>query len=631
MPKFPLRLWFTSGDAESIDYLAWRLAFAQPRIQIAAYFCVVGNITFAFLDLLLYAAFAREFLILRSVMLGISVTLVLTNSKLTTERRQMLGLLCLMWGMCLPICVMTSYVGGFRSPYYSGLMLVLFGGAVLVPVRWKQHAFIQIGVLVIYWAINIFPHPNLVDIKTAVASTYFIFWTCALSTASAFFYERLQRKEFRGRRKLESSLELVQSEKKIAEDAKQYAEEQRMIADQANRELESSLTMVQSEKQIAEVAKQYAEEQRMIADQANRAKSMFLVAANHDLRQPAHAINLFVGGLRDDLRSTEHEYAIEHAYMSVVALNQMCDHLLDLSLVDAGALKPLLRNMSLATLLSEIENDCAPLAREKNLNLSLPSNVPFVYSDPRILTVILRNLVQNAIKFTAQGRVSIEVHVDGKAVRICVSDTGIGIAEEDQSRIFMEFVQIDNPERDRNKGVGLGLASVRRRCELLGYNYGVQSMLGLGSRFHIDVPRADGVDIAADTPSIPKVITSLVGKTIAVVENEKVILSGMEIILARWGCHPIGCDSGEVLKERLLREHIRLDALIVDLRLRNNEDGLEVVENVRMLLNINLPALVITGDTAWEKLQSAHESGIHVIHKPITPDTLREKLSSVIL
>jgi len=366
---------------------------------------------------------------------------------------------------------------------------------------------------------------------------------------------------------------------------------------------------------------------RRVAEAANQAKSLFLAAASHDLRQPLHALSLYSAAL--NLRSTDgasSEIAghINEALASLVAL---VDSLLDISKLDAGAVRPKLRRTSVKALIERIEADYRPVAREKGLAFRVAPVDVQVETDPVLLERVVRNLVDNAIKYTAAGSVSLNVEVDAGTVRIAVRDTGAGIAESERDRIFEEFYQVGNPERDRSKGLGLGLAIVRRLSRLLGLELRLESQPGRGSTFAVTLARAQPESTLSHPPMAFAATDSavLAGAKVLVVDDEPSVRVAMRTLLESWGCRVAVC-SGFVEAERLLDDcALEVDVIVADFRLPQHENGIETVRRLRARLG-DVPGLMVSGDTAPERLREAQASGLPLLHKPVSADTLKQTM-----
>ena len=374
--------------------------------------------------------------------------------------------------------------------------------------------------------------------------------------------------------------------------------------------------------------KEQAEALRARAEQANLAKSQFLAAASHDLRQPLHALGLFSASLHEMAAEPEKRMVVEKIFSSIDALESLFSELLDLSRLDAGHIQPQRRHAPVSHIVERLRAQYAPLAEDKGLMLSLDSNAATVYSDPVLLERLLGNLIANAIQYTDRGTVSLDTSVGDGAVVVSVRDTGIGIAEEYRSQVFEEFFQVGNPERDRRKGLGLGLAIVRRISSMLDHPLALQSEVGSGSRFTLTVPRGDPARIEpeAEAPATPMDVLS--GKSILVIEDEASVLQGMRELLTRWGCEVLlAPETGTAIE--LARNHPP-DLIVADLRLRRGSSGVEAIESVRNALARTIPALIITGDTSVATLKQARLCGCPVLHKPVRPVTLRAALSQLL-
>ncbi|WP_462379320.1 ATP-binding response regulator [Pseudomonas sp. Marseille-QA0892] len=364
------------------------------------------------------------------------------------------------------------------------------------------------------------------------------------------------------------------------------------------------------------------------AESANLAKSRFLAAASHDLRQPIHALGLFIEALSCGPLTEPQRRILTNAKSASLASTDMLNTLLDFSRIEAGVVQPKLRPRPLQDLLHKLEAELAPQADAKGLIYRSRDTQAIVISDPALLELILRNLISNAIRYTERGGVLVGCRRRGDQVSIEVYDTGIGIAEPEQREIFREFHQLGNPERDRRKGLGLGLAIVDGLTRSLGHRLTLCSRLGRGSVFRIEVPsivlpvvRSDG-EAVVTLPAYS--VDQLVGRRVIVVDDDEAVRQGMQDILSSW---QMVCDTAESLDEALTSvERQPPDAIICDYRLRERQTGADVIERLRAHLGYGIPALLITGDTAPERLREAMSSQIPLLHKPVPAETLKETL-----
>jgi signal transduction histidine kinase len=365
--------------------------------------------------------------------------------------------------------------------------------------------------------------------------------------------------------------------------------------------------------------------QRDAADRANVAKSRFLAAASHDLRQPLHAMTLLTDALADRLQTDEHRHTVGRLRESVASMGELFDALLDVSRLDAGIVVARPRGFRLSELLGRLEGDFALAAREKGLEWRCSSSDATVKSDPVLLEMLLRNLISNAVRYTEHGHVALSVVSGGEHARIEVTDTGIGIPQEKQREVFAEFHQLHNPERDGKKGLGLGLAIVDRLARLLEHQVDVRSRPGEGSCFSVTLRTAELEPEPAHEASREDVAiaSDLSGMVVLVVDDQEAVRAGMLALLGGWGCETIVASG-----EREAVDAIRLasrppELVIVDYRLRENRTGSDAVETVRRAVGAEIPALIITGDTAPERLKEARAGGHALMHKPVAPARLR--------
>ena len=364
--------------------------------------------------------------------------------------------------------------------------------------------------------------------------------------------------------------------------------------------------------------------QKEEAERANMAKSKFLAAASHDLRQPLHALTLFTAALDEVTHSAKAQTIVSQINTSVTALQTLFDALLDISQLDAGTLSVEKIHFSLQPLLHKLANDYNAQAREKGLTIHWPDCDMVVYSDINLYEQILRNFISNAIRYTPAGDIHIRCHIDNSHIYVDVADRGIGIPNEKQKLIFDEFQQLNNPERDRSKGLGLGLAIVRRTADLLGHTIELQSNPGQGSTFTICADLGDKDQLPRiDKPDHPSVNEHIDSAVVLVIDDEDSILMGMRSLLQLWGYVVVtAADQAQAMTE-LDRLDLAPDVIIVDYRLRENHTGIETVRSLHKKYHTEIPALIITGDIAAERLREVNLSGFQMLHKPVAQSKLR--------
>jgi signal transduction histidine kinase/CheY-like chemotaxis protein len=371
--------------------------------------------------------------------------------------------------------------------------------------------------------------------------------------------------------------------------------------------------------------------QKDAAEEANIAKSRFLAAASHDLRQPLHALGLFVQSLQDSGVAARERHVIGNIRRSVDAMEELFNSLLDISRLDAGVVQPRVATISLASVFDSLRFEYAPVARQKHLALLVMSTAVYVRSDASLLSRIIRNLLSNAVSYTDQGGVVLGCRRCGDSVRIEVWDSGRGVPPDRHEEIFREFSQLDNPERDRRKGLGLGLAIVERLARLLDHTVEVRSEVGKGSVFSVTVPRGTQEDcVPIDLPPELTTAFDLSSALVLVIDDEVAVQEGMAAVLRKWGCDVLTAGSGEEMQARLAGLRRLPDLIISDYRLRGKENGIQVVEMLRGEFNVDIPALLVTGDTAPDRLRDAEASGLPILHKPVNPARLRTLIANLL-
>jgi signal transduction histidine kinase/CheY-like chemotaxis protein len=368
--------------------------------------------------------------------------------------------------------------------------------------------------------------------------------------------------------------------------------------------------------------------QKEIAEAASLSKSMFLAAASHDLRQPVHALGLFAGALRAIPMGAEGQRIVEQIETSAQAMDGLFAALLDISRLDAGTVDVRPCGFAVYPFLDRICRDHAEEARAKGIRIDPRRTNAIALSDPVLLERIVRNLVANAVRYTDRGRVVVGCRRRGDRVAIQVWDTGRGIPDDQIGRIFEEYYQIGNTERDRAKGLGLGLAIVRRLAGLLGCEISVRSKVGSGSCFEIAVPLSDRETLTPDVAE-EKGQGALARSMVVVVDDELPIRQGMATLLGSWGHEVIAAASGDEAMRLLASHPRRPDLIICDYRLRNGENGIGVIETLQSEYNHPIPALLVTGDTAPDRLAEAHASGLLLLHKPVSNSKLRAVVANL--
>jgi signal transduction histidine kinase/CheY-like chemotaxis protein len=375
----------------------------------------------------------------------------------------------------------------------------------------------------------------------------------------------------------------------------------------------------------------HLQEERDRAQAADRAKTRFLAAASHDLRQPIHALSLLITtlamlGHRGAVASGDARDLASKAKSIVGNLSALLNGLLDISRLDAGVVTVARETVNLSQLFYHLGNEFAPAAKDRGLDWRVVECRLLVDSDPMMLKRILGNLLSNAFRYTISGGVLLGCRRRGASVEIQIWDTGRGIPADQQAIVFEEFVQLQNPARDRTLGLGLGLAIVRRTAVLLQHPLKLASVTGRGSMFSVTVPKASAVE----TPLPDRASPAGIAVSIMVVEDEGEVLDIMVQLLTLQG-HRVyaGRSAAEVQKihaEAIVAGAAPVDLIIADYRLGDGTTGVDAIEALCAHIGRSVPAVIVTGDTSPSRIKEATASGHRILHKPITGEELHEAI-----
>ncbi len=372
------------------------------------------------------------------------------------------------------------------------------------------------------------------------------------------------------------------------------------------------------------------EKSRQLAE-ASQHKSRFLAAASHDLRQPMHALGLFVAQLRSHMTSAEGSRLVDRIDDAVTGMNELFNALLDITKLDAGALMPTIAELPVAELLGRMGRTFAAMAQEKGLSFRLVPSSAWVRSDPVLLERIVLNLVSNAVRYTTSGGIVVGCRRRGTMLRVDVADSGPGIPEDQRRKIFGEFYRLADAAKTNQAGLGLGLAIVERLCALLDHPIELASTPGKGSRFSVTVPTAPTAALPKSEPSQPASIDVARGKLVVVIDNDTRVLEGMSGLLRNWGCRVVTAATPEAALTDVshISREARPDLIISDYHLADGQSGITAIAKLREVYGA-IPALVMSGDTAPARLREAQESGRHLLHKPVQPMMLRAMMSRLL-
>ncbi|QYE33441.1 MULTISPECIES: chemotaxis protein CheB [Sphingosinicellaceae] len=366
---------------------------------------------------------------------------------------------------------------------------------------------------------------------------------------------------------------------------------------------------------------------RRTADEANLAKSRFLAAASHDLRQPLQTLALIQGLLANRVDDDRGQHLVARFDETLGAMTGLLNTLLDINQIEAGTLRAQTESLAIGPLLERLRDEFTYHAEAKRLVLRVVGSTQLVTSDPRLLEQILRNLLSNALKYTSNGKVLLGCRRHGEMLRVEVLDTGIGIPEAELGRIFGEYEQLDNSARERSRGLGLGLAIVRRLGDLLGHPVHVRSQLGRGSIFWLEVPIAANAPVRAVTEPLPQPLPEQKA-LILLVEDDPEIRDLLDMALRDAGHDTLVARDGAAAV--LLQTGVRPDLILTDYNLPGDLNGLEMALHLRSLANVATPVIVLTGEISTETLRDVASHDCRQMSKPVKIGKLLEAIAQML-
>lgn len=369
-------------------------------------------------------------------------------------------------------------------------------------------------------------------------------------------------------------------------------------------------------------------EEKQIAERAMVAKSRFLAAASHDLRQPLHAMGLFLSALRNGEHDPKKMQIIDDMSQSAEALNGLFKSLLDVSRLDAEIIEFNPVHIPASRLFDALRAQFSQQAAKKNVQLHLQADEHVLHCDVILLERVLRNLLSNAVQYTHSGSITLncESNENGDKL-ITLEDTGIGIPAEFVDDVFSEYYQLNNPSRDRGKGLGLGLAIVRRLCDLMGLPLEMESVEGEGTVFRVVVPAGDPALIVNDDAPSHGMVSA--ARHVLVIDDERQVRQSMRHMLEGWGCEVMLASSARDALKVLALSDVVPDIIVSDYRLGDNMNGVDAVETVRESVEASIPAILVTGDTSPERLKEVAHTGLNLLHKPVSPSELNELMQKL--
>jgi two-component system, sensor histidine kinase len=386
-------------------------------------------------------------------------------------------------------------------------------------------------------------------------------------------------------------------------------------------ELQAALRSVEGANEALTKAKQQAEK-------ANAFKSTFLAFVSHDLLQPLNAARLNLSTFNEAAPNDEVRRFARQIDLALTSLEDLIRTLLDISKLDAGAMRPDISTFELEQVLSPLRVEFAPIAAARGLKLSIRPSRAFVRSDPLLLRRILQNLLTNALRYTRRGGVLLGPRKRGESVRIEISDTGPGIPRDRREAIFEEF-QREGVVTPGDGGFGLGLSIVRRLSSALDHRLDLASRVGFGTTFSIQLPGASAPEAVA-TPSsaaLAPLLGGVHGAEILVIENERSVAAAMRALLERWGCRVSVAGSPSEACEALRARGASPDLIIADYHLDDGTNGFDAIDLVHKQIEAMAPACIVTADHSEAVTTAAAARGLEVLRKPVKPAELRSLMA----
>jgi len=371
---------------------------------------------------------------------------------------------------------------------------------------------------------------------------------------------------------------------------------------------------------------------RKDAENASTAKSKFLAAASHDLRQPLHALTFFTEALDTNKDNPKQIRLVENIKNSVKVLESLFNALLDISKLDAGIVQSNITHFSLDEFIQPIYEEFSVSNRSNNIQFdymkatSAENIQPVAKTDVILLESIVRNLVSNAFRYTRQGRIWIKSEILESSILLEIGDTGVGIPGDKLDKIFEEYYQLNNPDRDREKGLGLGLAIVKRLINILHLKIEVDSKINQGSKFVITIPQGEFKKRKSKTTTVAPVLKSLNLINVLVIDDDKMVRESLSALLTKWGYDHRTAESGDEAETLVIDEEFSPDAILADYQLKHSKTGIESILQIQNVIQSKIPAVIITGDILPENLTEVTKSNIPVLHKPVKPIQLRKFL-----
>lgn len=371
--------------------------------------------------------------------------------------------------------------------------------------------------------------------------------------------------------------------------------------------------------------KQRAEAEKTKAERANQSKTEFMMSASHDLRQPLNSLGLFLFGLKQKIQSgaSDSLQLLEKVEQAHRSLSFMFSRMLEVSSVETGKVIPKASHVNVSKIIASIIDEYSQQCQSKDIKISHVPLHTHLYTDELLLTRIVRNLLDNAVKYTENGHIEVSEVLTEGGLQLCIRDTGIGIPLHELSKIFDEYHQVGNKKRDIRQGLGLGLFITYKLCQLLNFRIEIDSTLGKGSCFCINVP-IEQANLPTTNHTPESVLTPLTDLHVLVIDDDPDINSGMSLILEQWHCK---VSTAFDLKSSLLSaRHSEPDIVLCDYRLEESITGLVVLKHLEVALGKTLPAIIITGEHFSKGQIEKELSDYRVLQKPVIPKALHQAI-----
>ncbi len=375
---------------------------------------------------------------------------------------------------------------------------------------------------------------------------------------------------------------------------------------------------------------QLAEQTKQL-EQAAIMKTRFLAAASHDLRQPVHAMGLFIASLQSQCQELQQNKLFTQIAQSILVLRRMLDTMLDISRLDAGIIEVHQQYFKLSELMNRLRDEFAPLAAAQGLEFHYIKSRQIVNTDPVLLERILRNLLTNALKYTQHGRILFGCRRCGENIKIQVCDTGTGIPLTQLENIFIEFIRLENNASQQDQGMGLGLSISQRLTVLLQHSLTVTSQESRGSIFSLSLPcRQRSTElISINRINHPVTHPDLHQWQVIIVDDDDAVCLGMTTLLTQWHARVIAATNIDELSKKLQKLPQAPDLLITDYRLAQGVTAKNIIRIVNDKFKQAIPTIIITGDTTPARIREAHNAGQTLLHKPVDPDKLKACINSL--